>query len=147
MTNSGSILFDASQQTILDGVGLGLRAQGWARHVTVDGLLREWQTLCVSVDRYTLTIDDYTNDLCGRDGLEIALMECPEHLRSRLGVLIGRADKEFVARTEEDSNCTLGRYFRIDDASGWWWKRRPAVGPLADYLAAPIDKPHVADRA
>ncbi len=145
MTNSGSPTFDASQQAILDGIGLGLRAKGWARHVTVDWLLREWQTLSVSVDRYIHTIDDYTNDLTGRDALEIVLMECPEPLRSELEVLIGRADSEFVARTKEDSGCTLGRYFRIDDSSGWWWKRRPATGPLADYLTEPTRKPQATD--
>ena len=134
MINSAELSFDASEQTILDGIDRRLRAQGWAKHVTVDWLLREWQALSVSVDQYRPTIDDYTNDLTGRDGLEIVLTECDEPLRAKLMILIEKADSEFLARTQDDSGSALGRYYRIDESSGWWWKRIPAAGPLAEYL-------------
>ena len=84
MIQSAEPSFDASEQAILDEIDRNLRAQGWAKHVTVEWLLREWRTLSTTVDRYMLTIDDYTNDLTSRDGLEIALANCHGPLQSRV---------------------------------------------------------------
>ena len=126
--------FSTSEQAVLDEIGQRLRARGWAEHVTVMRLLRSWHELSVSVDQYRMTIDDYTNDLTSRDALEIVLAECPEPLRARLRLLIEQADTEFHARTQEDVAHTLGRYFWLTESSGWWWKRRPVAGPLAEYL-------------
>ena len=126
--------FSISEQAALEEIDQSLRAQGWAAHAKVTWLLREWQALSASVDRYDLTIDDYTNDLTARDGLEIALATCPEPLRSKLERVVESADEQFVTRTQEDIGHTLGRYFRIDEASGWWWKRTPDVGQLAELL-------------
>jgi hypothetical protein len=138
MTCLDELTFDPAEQAILDRIGLGLRGQGWGRGfstpLTVNWLLAEWNELSVSVDRYTGTIDYYTNHLTTRDGLEIALTECSEPLRAKLELLIGVADRDFVARTIEDTDCLLRCYFRIEDSWSWWWKRRPATGPLADYL-------------
>jgi hypothetical protein len=57
-----------------------------------------------------------------------------EPLRAKLAISIEKADSEFLARTRDDTGSALGRYFRIDESSGWWWKRAPATGPLAEYL-------------
>jgi hypothetical protein len=35
----------------------------------------------------------------------------------------------------DDVDGRLGRYYRVRPEDGWWWHRRPAAGPLADYLA------------
>jgi hypothetical protein len=129
--------FSISEQAVLDEIDKGLRSQGWATHATVAWLLQEWQALSVSVDQYALTIDDYTNDLTARDGLKIAVATCPEPLRSKLMLSIELADGEFIARTHEDAGRTLGRYFRIDEASGWWWRRTPTAGQLAEFLISP----------
>jgi hypothetical protein len=102
--------------------------------VTVTRLLQGWQDLSASVDQYVSTVYDYTNDLTGRDALELVLAECQEPLRTKLRLFIEEADGQFLARTREDAGRSLERYFRIDESSGWWWKRRPATGPLAEYL-------------
>jgi hypothetical protein len=126
--------FDAGEQALLDGLGASLRARGWDRQVTVERLLRDWAALASSVERYPLTVDDYTNDLCSRDGLALVLDGCPEPLRAKLAALVEEADRAFRAGTLEDAEGRLARYFRIGPESGWWWSRVPASGPLATYL-------------
>jgi len=118
----------------LDEIGHRLRARGWAAHVTVARLLRDWQRLSISVDQYKMTIDDYTNDLTARDALEIILTECRGPLGAKLRLLIEEIDNGFLARTQEDVGHALERYFQSDRSAGWWWKRRPGAGPLADFL-------------
>jgi hypothetical protein len=129
------ISFDAPEAAVLDEIDRRLRADGWATHVTVTRLLRDWQTLAISADRYIATIDDYTNDLAARDGLEIALGLCHGPLHAKLKASIDQADREFLARTRDDDDHVLGQFYRMDESAGWWWKRRPAAGPLAEYLA------------
>lgn len=134
MNNSEALSFDTSERATLDRIDGRLRAQGWAKHVTTVRLLRDWQALCTSVNRYRGTIDDYTNDLTTRDGLEVVLRECDEPLRTKLVTLIEQADGEFLAATQVDTGRVLRRYFRINESSEWWWKRTPTAGPLAEYL-------------
>jgi hypothetical protein len=127
--------FEASDQAVLDTLWDLLRARGWPAHATVPTLLQDWRKLAVSVDGYQLNIDYYTSDLMTRDGLEIVLSACQDPFRAKLRRYVEDADAAFLARTEEDSGSRLGRYFRVDESSGWWWKRRPAGGPLAAFLA------------
>jgi hypothetical protein len=128
--------FDASEEAALERISLSLRADGWAAHVTVGGLLRDWRGLSLEADCYTDTIDDYTNDLTARDGLEIALARCDEPLRNKLRLAIDACDFDFLARTTEDGGAAINRYCNIRSGSGWWWRRRPNAGPLAKYLGA-----------
>src|ERR1700683_2467610 len=114
MIRPGEPTFGTSEQAALDNIGLHLRAKGWAEHVTVAWLLRHWQELAASVDRYALTIDDYTNDLTSRDGLEIVLAKCEEPIRTKLAPYVNDADKEVLARTQEDAGGTVTRYSSID---------------------------------
>ena len=127
--------FDKAEQAAPEEIGRRLRAQGWADHVTVAKLLSDWRNLASSVDRYSLSIDDYTNDLTSRDGLELVLAACAASLRDKLHPWVDAADREFTERTETDADEAFGHFYRVDDLSGWWWKRRPTKGPLADYLA------------
>jgi hypothetical protein len=114
--------FDPDEQAALDKVSEWLRGQGWGRGwatpLTVQRLLRDWQDLAIEVDRYVSTIDDYTNDLTTRDGLEIALARCDEPLHGKLQRSITAADAEFIARTVDDAEQTLGRYRSITAESG-----------------------------
>jgi hypothetical protein len=118
----------------LDAIGDRLRASGWASFVTVDRLVEDWCQFADEAGQYQLTVDDYTNDLTARDGIELALHECPPVLRGRLQAVIDAADERFRAGTVDDAEGSVARYFRVDDGSGWWWKRRPKAGPLADFL-------------
>ena len=127
--------FDHPERAALDEIGRQLRSEGWAQHVTIQSLLETWRDLALGVDQYECTIDDYTNDLCSRDGLELALSRADLPLSAKLLSVIEAADHEFCLRTAHDGGTAVGQYCRIDESSGWWWRRRPVAGPLADYLA------------
>jgi hypothetical protein len=126
--------FTATEWEALDLIGQRLRAEGWAKHVTVARLIESWTELARSVDRCDLTIDEYTNEVTSRDALELALAYCEEPLRGKLLSEVQRADRDFQARTEGDKHGDIGRFFRLDSSSGWWWRRRPVKGPLAAFL-------------
>ena len=75
------------------------------------------------------------NDLTARDALEIVLAKSAEPLRTKLKVYIETSDRQFIAGTEVDIGSVIARFYLIDESSGWWWKRKPKVGDLAQYLA------------
>ena len=85
---------------------------------------------------YELTIDDFTNDLTGRDGLELLLDWASPPLAADLRLRVDAVDVQYREGTVEDGGEALGRYFRVDASSGWWWRRKPAAGQLADYISA-----------
>ena len=57
-----------------------LRAEGWADHTSLAMQLTLWDRLGHGVASYSMTVDDYTNDLCSRDYLEIAIGRLPSYL-------------------------------------------------------------------
>jgi hypothetical protein len=126
--------FDAAERAALAAIDHALHANGWAPHVSVERELHGWRELALEVDRYTASIDDYTNDLYTRDALEIALRICHGALQDKLSAHIRESDREFIARTEEDGGAAIGQYHRVDASRGWWWKRRPTGGRLGEYL-------------
>jgi hypothetical protein len=87
-----------------------------------------------------MTVDDYTNDLCSRDYLELVVRRLPPDISKPLSHLVASLDDKFREGTTEDDEGLLGRFFRIDPASSWWWQRIPSAGPLAEFspLAAGI---------
>lgn len=125
---------DSSEQAILDEIGAQLRAGEWADFVTVARLLRDWRTLARQAPEYAFSVYDYLNDLTGRDGLEAVLKKCPQPLRTKMKSAVEEADKEFLAGTQDDATRSLKNHFRI--GAGWWWRRIPRSGYLAEYLAA-----------
>lgn len=116
-----------------------LHAAGWASHVTVDDLVQSWEQLAGEVGDYVMTIDDYTNDLTARDALAQVLSWASESLGPVLDARIAAADERFRSATQEDRGRAVGRFFRINTRPGWWWRRRPASGPLRAYLDASLD--------
>lgn len=110
-----------------------LHDEGWAWHVKVDQLFQEWGQLAVKVDDYELTVDDYTNDLTARDAITLVLSWCSDQFGTWAKPLVDEADQRFRDRTAPDEGV-LGRYLRISEDAGWWWRRRPVSGPLGDYL-------------
>jgi hypothetical protein len=114
-----------------------LHDEGWASHVTVGGLLQGWEQLAAEVASYDATIDDYTNDLTGRDAVELVLDWASEGFRAWADERVTAADQQFRGRTEMDDEGAIGRYFRIENKDGWWWRRRPGGGPLGAYLDSP----------
>jgi hypothetical protein len=129
--------FSPQDRAILERISEELHAEGWASHVTVERLLGNWKLLAGSADNHPLTVDDYTNDLTGRDALELVLAKChAPDLRGAIREFVERADAEFLARTHDDTEHALGRYFKIHDGSGWWWKRKPNGPHLAKDLSS-----------
>jgi hypothetical protein len=49
-----------------------LREAGWAAHCNIAREQQVWTRLGAEANRYDATVDDYTNDLCSRDYLELA---------------------------------------------------------------------------
>jgi hypothetical protein len=111
-----------------------LHQEGWADHVTVDRLLDDWERVANDVDDYALEIDDYINDLTGRDALELLIGWASPDLGLDLLARVEPADERFRSVTTEDGGDAVGRGFPVDDQDGWWWRRRPTTGPLADRL-------------
>ena len=107
---------------------------GWASHVTVGRLLRDWEQLASEVGTYKLTIDDYTNDLTSRDALDHVIGWASPPFAEALRDRVEPADERFKAATVEDNGVAVGRYFHIDSHPGWWWRRRPTCGQLSAYL-------------
>ncbi|MBQ1540732.1 hypothetical protein C5708_01765 [Caulobacter sp. CCUG 60055] len=124
----------ASEREELAHAAASLRADGWADFITVERLLTEWIELSRTVDTYLMIVDDYTNDVTSRDGLELAVAKCSPTLRAKLVACIEPADQTFKSRTKLDTEGVLAYFFRIDDLPGWWWRRVPETGPLAEAL-------------
>jgi hypothetical protein len=76
------------------------------------------------------------NDLCSylgrRDVLERVLDRLPDITRSRLQPLVDTADAKYKSWTE--SGAPLLTTFAD---CGWWWRRRPNAGPVAEELDRP----------
>jgi hypothetical protein len=140
-TRAFGIPVDRDDAAELRSIERSLHAAGWSRSKTTGRMLRAWRQLARTVPSYA-QIDEYTNDLCVRDALEQILDLCSDTLRRKLRLAIQAADEDFTAATEPDDARLVGRYYRIDDEAGWWWRRMPRSGELAHYLAA---NAHTAD--
>lgn len=111
-----------------------MRAGGWATHTSLRRELQAWSRLAAEVGAYKATIDDYTNDVCSRDYIAEFAVAASAETREYIAGEVAAADDRFRALTVADAEGLVGQYYRIDDMDGWWWRRRPAGGPLADYL-------------
>ncbi|GGR34986.1 hypothetical protein ACFOE1_01805 [Agromyces mediolanus] len=128
--------FGAEANALLDALDAALHEDGWAAHYSTRRGLSTWFDVARQRWAGSDTVDDYTNDLCARDALELALERTTGALHERLAALVERADQEFLASTEPDSAMLLGKYFRLDSRSGWWWRRIPVTGGISEQLRA-----------
>ena len=129
-----SVVVEPDVKHEIDALTERLRNDGWAPHVTVERLIRDWQRLADEVSAYPMTIDDYTNDVSGRDALELILSLASANTVAVIGPPIADADARFRDGTTDDGGKAISRYFRTENKPGWWWTRRPSSGELADYL-------------
>ena len=60
-----------ADQEEMERIETSLRHAGWADHASIARELRTWARVAVEVDIYAATVDDYTNDLCSRDYLDV----------------------------------------------------------------------------
>jgi hypothetical protein len=81
-------------------------------------LIRDWQQLAGEVADYPLTIDDYTNDVTGRDALDLVLNWASDHTKAVIRPAVFEADERFKESTVDDSGKAISRHFRTDNNAG-----------------------------
>lgn len=99
-------------------------SQEYKKIQTLDRLYYRWSRFVNKVvEGYNLTIDDYTNDLCIRDLLQIILTACPKLLRTKLEKLIEPLDNLFLQNTKKIEDPLLSHL--ENEQNYWWWYRIP----------------------
>ena len=105
-----------------DPIRAFLRARGVAEHVVrggLEGLMGAWEQTAGAIETgYSLTFDDYLNDLDARQILEVVLSAMPEPDGPFLDRLRD-ADARVRAATVPSGRCVWG-----EDASPVWTERR-----------------------
>jgi len=79
----------------LDDLTTRLHDSGWSNLVSVERLVEQWERLATEVETYKLTIDDFTNDLTSRDGLDLVLAWAAVPLAANLRPRIDAADARY----------------------------------------------------
>jgi hypothetical protein len=125
----------AGQAEQLGQVEAALVGKPWIPEVNFEQALKDWRRLATQAVAYPWTVDDYTNDLSSRDYLEAVLFGCKLGLRDLLSRAVLTIDDDFRQATLKDLAGDLAHYYRVDASSGWWRRRVPCTGPLAEYLA------------
>ena len=74
-------------------------------------------------DGYSLTIDDYTNDLSQRDMFEEIKNQSQNDVRPKLIAFLQKWDERFIQNTREIDRPIIGD--REDTKKGWWFYRIP----------------------
>jgi len=102
-------------EALLHGAVIGVAPKSFAY------LLVKWSALVRSVEEgYPLSIYDYTNSLCARDLLEVAIANASDGLRDKLVPALDPLDKRFASATELAVLPLTPR-----SNPGWWWQRVP----------------------
>ena len=105
-----------------------LREQGWTARLTLNGAFASWKQFIDDVaEGYDWAIDEYTNDLHVRDWLDQAWPLLSDRVRQSRASELAALDELWREATLEDDGALVGRFFRIDERSGWWWRRRPRL--------------------
>lgn len=125
-----NLAFTVEERASLEALALQTSAEGWAPPVSVAGLLVEWSGLARDVGGSSLTASHYANALFARDALQSVLEQCPIELQKKLEQVLARFDGEFKRGTIEDAPGTVP----ANGKEGWWWKRKPRLGLLAESL-------------
>ncbi|MEP6574693.1 MAG: hypothetical protein ABJD11_18475 [Gemmatimonadota bacterium] len=121
-----------------------LRRQGAPYSVIANGLrglVENWERVVSMVlDGYPLTLDDYLNDMDGRQLLENALDVTPDEVRESVISRVRDADMRIRMSLVPAGRCLWGRIVAEDEGwredRNWWYFERPrAPGPtLAEEL-------------
>jgi hypothetical protein len=126
-------LSDADHESIRRA-GQVLHERGWRAVFTLDGEMSQWLWLVDRIERgYLDLVDEYTNDLACRDWIHLVWPMVTDDVRSAYIDQLQAIDQRFAAATLEDGGQALSSFYRVENKSGWWWRRRPArvVGAMA----------------
>jgi len=105
-----------------------LRQRGCPDHVIKNGLrglIENWEEVVESVARsYRLGLDDYLNDLDGRQLLEEVLVVAPKEKRAEYLERLRRVDERMKTLVEPAGRCLWGD--EVAESEGWtagknWW--------------------------
>jgi len=105
-----------------------LRKKGCAEHVVeggLRGLVDTWESFVESVKRgYDLGLEDYLNDLDGRQLLEETLAIAPKEQREESVGRVRRADELMKTLVKPAGKCLWGN--EVAETEGWtseknWW--------------------------
>lgn len=107
---------------------------GWKRRFSLNEIIDMWSTFVTIVERgYTLTIDDYTNDLSIRRWPEQARKHLTTRAERWMDDRLRPLDEAFRAATQPISERLPGA------GTDWWWETRlPNV--LVDELREDVER-------
>lgn len=119
-----------------------LRKRGCPEHVIREGLrglAESWEEVVRSIaEGYSLGIDDYLNDMDGRQLLEEALVAAPVQERKSLLPRIRKADADMRTLVRPAGRCLWGdetaRQEGWTEKKNWWYYSRP-INAGEDLLA------------
>ena len=108
-----------------------LTDQGW-RECSLNEAIDQWATVVSIVEEgYTMTVDDYTNDLSIREWPELAR----PHLTARL---CASMDERLLRLDARFRNATVEACRKLPGGGAWWWYQRlpkVLIGELAEDAA------------
>lgn len=104
---------------------------------TLPMLVERWAQVVDEIERgYTLTFDDYLNDVDLRHLIARSLRNVPPAVREQLSPLrdqLTNIDTRFVAHTEPSDGCVWGQANADDEGwspdGEWWYYRQPMDRP------------------
>ncbi|WP_143043245.1 hypothetical protein [Myxococcus virescens] len=126
-----------AELAVLEEMTAYMRAHVWVgRGHPVKYSLALWQDLAYTLGEYTGGIDDYIYSLHSRDTLEATIKRLPGPHSELLQRLVNEADETFRKATRDDGGRSLSEFLVPEANRGWWYSRRPVIGPLNTYLDA-----------
>ena len=119
-----------------------LRERGCGEHVVeggLEGLVESWEETVRQVwEGYSLTLDDYLNDLDGRQLIAEALAVAGDQQRDAINDRLARADEKMRSLTEPTEVGLWGE--EVAEEEGWtaeenWWYFARPIKAAAELLA------------
>jgi len=119
-----------------------LRERGCGEHVIeggLDGLVENWEKTVREVEEgYSLTLDDYLNDLDARQLIAEAILVATDDQRAALNARLNHADERMRSLTEPAKVCLWGE--EVAQAEGWteednWWYFARPIKADPEFLA------------
>jgi hypothetical protein len=119
-----------------------LSERGSGEHVIeggLEGLVESWEKTVREVEEgYSLTLDDYLNDLDARQLIDDAMIVATDQQRARIDERLSRADEKMRGLTEPTKACLWGE--EVAEEEGWtakenWWYFARPIKADAEFLA------------